>query len=45
MKKEVSVNYRRPRLPEDENLQPYYRQIIDAMKGELSDRKDDDGVI
>jgi NitT/TauT family transport system ATP-binding protein len=45
VKKEVSVNYRRPRLPEDENLQPYYRQIIDAMKGELSDRKDDDGVI
>ena len=45
VKKEVSVNYRRPRLPEDENLQPYYRQIIDAMKGELSDRKEDDGVI
>jgi NitT/TauT family transport system ATP-binding protein len=45
VKKEIPVNYRRPRLPEDENLQQYYRQIIDAMKGELSDRKDDDGVI
>jgi NitT/TauT family transport system ATP-binding protein len=43
VKKEVAVDYRRPRLPEDENLQPYYRQIIDAMKGEISGR-DDDGV-
>src|ERR687888_1439447 len=34
VKKEIAVNYRRPRLPEDENLHPYYRQIIDAMKGE-----------
>ena len=45
VKKEVPVDYRRPRLPEDENLQPYYRQVIDAMKGEMSDRKDDDGII
>src|SRR5687767_14670991 len=44
VKKEVTVDYRRPRLPEDENLQPYYRQIIDAMKGEISAGKDDDGV-
>jgi NitT/TauT family transport system ATP-binding protein len=43
VKKEIAVNYRRPRLPEDENLQPYYRQIIDAMKGEISG-KDDDNV-
>src|SRR3989475_2695981 len=43
VKKEIAVNYRRPRLPEDENLQPYYRQVIDAMKGEISGR-DDDGV-
>src|SRR5919198_840344 len=41
VKKEIAVNYRRPRLPEDENLQPYYRQVIDSMKGEITDRKDD----
>jgi NitT/TauT family transport system ATP-binding protein len=43
VKKEIAVNYRRPRLPEDENLQLYYRQVIDAMKGEISG-KDDDSV-
>jgi NitT/TauT family transport system ATP-binding protein len=32
IKKEVQVDYRRPRLPEDENLRQYYSQIIDAMK-------------
>lgn len=42
VKKEISVEYRRPRLPEDENLRPYYRQIIDAMKNQmLVDKKDD----
>lgn len=45
VKKEITVDYRRPRLPEDENLQPYYRQVIDAMKGEISTGKDDDSVI
>jgi NitT/TauT family transport system ATP-binding protein len=44
LKKEIGVDYRRPRLPEDENLQPYYRQVIDAMKGEIGG-KDDDGII
>ena len=44
LKKEISVDYRRPRLPEDENLQPYYRQVIDAMRSEIL-TKDDDGVI
>ncbi len=40
VKKEVSVNYRRPRLPEDENLREYHRQIVDAMQGEIvSERK------
>jgi NitT/TauT family transport system ATP-binding protein len=36
---EISVKYKRPRLPEDENLQPYYRQVIDSIKSEISDRK------
>jgi NitT/TauT family transport system ATP-binding protein len=52
IKKEISVNYKRPRLPEDENLHPYYRQVIDSIKSEITDRKsassatdDDDAVI
>lgn len=44
VKKEIIVDYRRPRLPEDENLQPYYRQVIDAMKGEISGKDDDSSV-
>ncbi len=35
VKKEVTVNYRRPRLPEDENLREYHRQIVDAMQAEI----------
>jgi NitT/TauT family transport system ATP-binding protein len=35
VKKEVSINYRRPRLPEDENLRVYHRQIVDAMQAEM----------
>lgn len=46
VKKEIVVDYRRPRLPEDENLQPYYRQVIDAMKGEISSSgKDEDSSV
>ncbi len=45
VKKEIPVDYRRPRLPEDENLRPYYRQIIDAMKSEMmADKKEDGGL-
>ncbi|MDP9015260.1 MAG: ABC transporter ATP-binding protein [Thermoproteota archaeon] len=39
IKEEISVNYKRPRLPEDENLQPYYRKVIDSIKGEVTDKK------
>ena len=28
LKKEIAVDYRRPRLSEDSNLQPYYRTHI-----------------
>jgi NitT/TauT family transport system ATP-binding protein len=51
IKSEISVNYKRPRLPEDENLHPYYRQVIDSIKTEITDRKstedgdDDDDAI
>lgn len=39
VRKEVTVNYRRPRLPEDENLRTFQRQIVDAMQGELHPEK------
>jgi NitT/TauT family transport system ATP-binding protein len=45
IKDEIDVNYKRPRLPEDENLQPYYRRVIDSIKSEITERKrasDDD---
>jgi NitT/TauT family transport system ATP-binding protein len=48
VKDEIPVNYKRPRLPEDENLQPYYRQVIDSIKSEITDRRsanDDDDLI
>jgi NitT/TauT family transport system ATP-binding protein len=50
IKNEIPVNYKRPRLPEDENLHPYYRQVIDSIKSEITDRKstdddDDDRVV
>jgi NitT/TauT family transport system ATP-binding protein len=42
VKNEISVNYKRPRLPEDENLHPYFRQVIDSIKNEITDRKSRD---
>jgi NitT/TauT family transport system ATP-binding protein len=47
VKDEIPVNYKRPRLPEDENLQPYYRQVIDSIKSEITDRRsaNDDDLI
>ena len=43
VKKEIPIDYRRPRLPEDENLRTYHRDAIDAMKGEITtDRKEED---
>jgi NitT/TauT family transport system ATP-binding protein len=38
IKDEITVNYKRPRLPEDENLQPYYRRVIDSIKTEITER-------
>jgi NitT/TauT family transport system ATP-binding protein len=35
IKKEFAVDYRRPRLSEDNNLQPYYRTILDEVKSEM----------
>jgi NitT/TauT family transport system ATP-binding protein len=35
LKKEIPIDYRRPRLSEDSNLQPYYRSILDQVKSEI----------
>lgn len=41
VKKEITINYRRPRLPEDDNLRNFHRQVVDAMQGEItSDKKE-----
>ncbi|MFL6473989.1 MAG: ABC transporter ATP-binding protein [Nitrososphaera sp.] len=39
IKDEISIDYKRPRLPEDGNLQPYYRRVIDSIKSEIADKK------
>lgn len=35
IKAEITIDYRRPRLGEDENLQKYYHQIVEALKNEV----------
>jgi NitT/TauT family transport system ATP-binding protein len=35
LKRQIPVDYRRPRLSEDSNLQPYYRTILDEVKSEM----------
>lgn len=35
IKKEIAVEYRRPRLSEDSNLQPYHRTILNEVKSEI----------
>lgn len=39
VKKEIPINYRRPRLPEDDSLRTYHRQVVDAMQGEITSEK------
>ncbi len=41
VKKEITIDHRRPRLPEDEELRPYHRQVLEEIKGEVSERKKD----
>jgi NitT/TauT family transport system ATP-binding protein len=36
IKKEIIVDYRRPRLPEDEGLREYQRTILNELKGEIA---------
>ena len=42
IKKEIIINYRRPRLAEDENLQKYYHQILEELKSEVIARTRDE---
>ncbi len=42
IKKEIIIDYRRPRLAEDENLQQYYHQILDELKSEVIARTKDE---
>jgi NitT/TauT family transport system ATP-binding protein len=43
VKKEIQIDYRRPRLTEDNNLYNYQRQVLDELKTEIitSRRKDE----
>lgn len=42
IKKEIVINYRRPRLAEDENLLKYQQQIITELKSEIKDHMKDE---
>jgi NitT/TauT family transport system ATP-binding protein len=35
VKKEIEIDYRRPRLTEDNNLYEYQRQVLDELKTEI----------
>ena len=39
VKKEIEIDYRRPRLTEDSNLFEYNRLVLDELKGEISQYK------
>ncbi len=36
IKKEITIQHRRPRLSEDDELQPYYREVLSELKSEIS---------
>ncbi|MEO9295828.1 MAG: ABC transporter ATP-binding protein [Nitrososphaera sp.] len=36
IKKEITIDYRRPRLPEDDGLRPFQRQVLDELKSEIA---------
>lgn len=44
IKKEFVIDYRRPRLAEDENLQKYYHQIVEELKSEVIARIKDENL-
>lgn len=36
IKSEITIDYRRPRLSEDGNLEPFYRQVLEELKTEVN---------
>jgi NitT/TauT family transport system ATP-binding protein len=44
IKKEIMVDYRRPRLAEDENLLKYQHEIIQELKSEVIEQKKESGL-
>jgi NitT/TauT family transport system ATP-binding protein len=35
VKRQIVIDYRRPRLSEDDGLQPFYRNVLDQLKSEV----------
>src|ERR687896_1143617 len=44
VKKEIQIDYRRPRLTEDNNLYNYQRQVLDELKTEIITSRRTEGV-
>jgi NitT/TauT family transport system ATP-binding protein len=44
IKKEIVIDYRRPRLTEDENLRKYQHEIIQELKSEVIEQKKESGL-
>jgi NitT/TauT family transport system ATP-binding protein len=44
VKKEIRIDYRRPRLTEDNNLYNYQRQVLDVLKTEIITSRRTEGV-
>lgn len=36
IKREITIDHRRPRLTEDDELKPYYREVLDELRNEIS---------
>lgn len=36
IKREITIEHRRPRLTEDDELKPYYREVLDELRNEIS---------
>lgn len=36
IKREIIIDHRRPRLTEDDELKPYYREVLDELRNEIS---------
>ena len=36
IKKEITIDHRRPRLAEDDELKPYYREVLGELRSEIS---------